>query len=76
MKNSTIRKNKLNSLIPKSVEQGSQTWCPQAPGRPQGHVRRPQAYSKNTNSMINVFTLTNVNTKIRPSFCTYEIQYA
>jgi len=28
-----------------------------------GHVRRPRACSKNNNSMINVFTLTNINTK-------------
>jgi len=28
------------------------------------HVRRPRACSGNNNSMINVFTLTNINTKI------------
>ena len=38
-------------------EQGSPMWCPQAPGR-------PRACSKNDISMIIVFTLTNINTKI------------
>jgi len=28
------------------------------------HVRRPRACSKNDNSMINVFTLTNIDAKI------------
>jgi len=29
-----------------------------------GHVHRPQACSKNNTSIINVFTLTNINIKI------------
>jgi len=40
-----------------SLNQRSPTWCPQAPGR-------PRVCSKIKISMINVFTLTNINTKI------------
>ena len=39
------------------LHQGSPTWCPRAPGR-------PRVCSKNNISMINVFTLTNIKTKI------------
>jgi len=40
-----------------SLHQGSPTWYPQAPGR-------LRACSKNSISMINVFTLMNINTRI------------
>jgi len=41
------------------VVQGSPTWCAR-----EDYVGRPRACSKNNISMINVFTLTNINTKI------------
>jgi len=48
-----------NALI-----QGSPTWYPRITGCPQEYVSRPRACSKNNISMVNVFTLTNINTKI------------
>jgi len=49
-------------ICAKSLEQKSPTWCPRAPGPRKDHAGRPRTCSENDINMINVFTLTNINT--------------
>jgi len=55
------------NMVLKGIHQGSATWCRGACGHQVTHkdqVGHPRACYKNNISMINVFTLTNINTEI------------
>jgi len=48
------------------LKQGPPTWCPRQVAH-KDHVGRPRACSKNNISIINVFTLMNINIKTMES---------
>jgi len=50
----------VSVIITESLEQGSPTWCPRAPGRPHGHRGSHAACSDNSIKMITALTLMNI----------------